>query len=77
MLKDTLKIHGFPISLLTVSSFKSNDCHLHQIVQAETFISSIIQSGETDFIISVLIETPLFCKVNFYLFFSLKTGELQ
>ena len=35
------------------------------------------QGGETDFIISVHIETLLFCEVNFYLFFCLKTGELQ
>ena len=35
------------------------------------------QGCETDFIISVLIATLLFCEVNSYLFFCLKTGEFQ
>ena len=35
------------------------------------------QGGEMEFIISVLIATLLFCEVNSYLFFCLKTGRLQ
>ena len=39
--------------------------------------TDLIQGGETDFIISVLFGTLLFCEANSYLFFCLKTGELQ
>ena len=45
--------------------------------KTSTFIWNNYQSGETDFITSVLIDTLLFCEVNSHLFFCLKTGELQ
>ena len=39
--------------------------------------SALVSGWRNGFVISVFIATLLFCEVNSYLFFCLKTGELQ
>ena len=74
LIMGTFCIHLPPTSKIpTIVTIVAALLHVRYV----TALSHIVQGGKMDFIISVLIGTLLFCEVNSYLFFCLKTGELQ
>ena len=77
LIMGTFRVHLPPTSQIpTIVTIVAALLHV-RYVTGDRSLSHIVQGGETDFIISVLIGTLLFCEVNSYLFFCLRTGELQ